>query len=290
MSTTKAQILDGKQLSAQVRAEIGEQIAAGLAAGKMRPGLATVLVGDDPASHIYVRNKRRACDETGMKNFHIELPADVGQAALLEQIHKLNNDDEVHGILVQLPLPKGLDYDENEVLATIDPAKDADGFHPANQGALMQGTPAPIPCTPKGVMRLLAESGMELKGKRAVVVGRSNIVGKPVALLLLEQHCTVTICHSRTADLAAEVANADIVVAAVGVAELVKGNWIKPGAVVLDVGINRNAEGKLVGDVEFGPAADRAGWITPVPGGVGPMTIAMLLQNTLESAWGKSLS
>jgi methylenetetrahydrofolate dehydrogenase (NADP+) / methenyltetrahydrofolate cyclohydrolase len=287
MSTTQAQILDGKQLSAQVRAQIGEQISAGLAAGKARPGLATVLVGDDPASHIYVRNKRRACDETGMKNFHIELPEGVGQAALLEQIHKLNQDDEVHGILVQLPLPKGFDYDENQVLATIDPAKDADGFHPANQGALMQGTKAPIPCTPKGVMRLLAESGMDLKGKRAVVVGRSNIVGKPVALLLLEQHCTVTICHSRTADLAAEVANADVVVAAVGVAELVKGDWIKPGAVVLDVGINRNADGKLVGDVEFAPAATRAGWITPVPGGVGPMTIAMLLQNTLESAWGE---
>ncbi len=286
MSTTQAQILDGKQLSAQVRAEIAEQISAGLAAGKPRPGLATVLVGDDPASHIYVRNKRRACDETGMQNFHIELPADVGQAALLEQIHKLNNDPEVHGILVQLPLPKGHDYDENEVLATIDPAKDADGFHPANQGALMQGTKAPVPCTPKGVMRLLAESGMELKGKRAVVVGRSNIVGKPVALLLLEQHCTVTICHSRTADLAAEVRNADIVVAAVGVAELVKGDWIKPGAVVLDVGINRNAEGKLVGDVEYSTAAQNAGWITPVPGGVGPMTIGMLLQNTLESAWG----
>jgi len=286
MSTTQAQILDGKQLSAQVRAEIAEQITAGLAAGKPRPGLATVLVGDDPASHIYVRNKRRACDETGMKNFHIELPEGVGQAALLDQIHKLNQDNEVHGILVQLPLPKGFDYDENEVLATIDPAKDADGFHPANQGALMQGTKAPIPCTPKGVMRLLAESGMELKGKRAVVVGRSNIVGKPVALLLLEQHCTVTICHSRTADLAAEVRNADVVVAAVGVAELVKGDWIKPGAVVLDVGINRNAEGKLVGDVEFAPAADRAGWITPVPGGVGPMTIAMLLENTLEACWG----
>ena len=285
MSTTQAKILDGKLLSAQVRAQIAEQISAGLAAGKPRPGLATVLVGDDPASHVYVRNKRRACDETGMKNFHIELPADVGQAALLEEIHKLNNDPEVHGILVQLPLPKGHDYDENEVLATIDPAKDADGFHPANQGALMQGTPAPIPCTPKGVMRLLAESGLELKGKRAVVVGRSNIVGKPVALLLLEQHCTVTICHSRTADLAGEVRNADIVVAAVGVAELVKGDWIKPGAVVLDVGINRNDEGKLVGDVEFAGAAENAGWITPVPGGVGPMTIAMLLSNTLEAAW-----
>ncbi|MBC8406583.1 MAG: bifunctional methylenetetrahydrofolate dehydrogenase/methenyltetrahydrofolate cyclohydrolase FolD [Planctomycetes bacterium] len=285
MSTTLAQILDGKQLSAQVRAQIGEQIQAGMGAGKARPGLATVLVGDDPASHIYVRNKRRACDETGMQNFHIELAEDVGQAALLQQIVELNLNPEVHGILVQLPLPKGFDYDENQVLATIDPAKDADGFHPANQGALMQGTPAPIPCTPKGVMQLLAESGMELKGKRAVVVGRSNIVGKPVALLLLEQHCTVTICHSRTTDLAAEVANADVVVAAVGVAELVKGAWIKPGAVVLDVGINRNADGKLVGDVEFGPAAARAGWITPVPGGVGPMTIAMLLQNTLEAAW-----
>ena len=220
-----------------------------------------------------------------MGNFHYELADDVSQAALLAKIGELNADPQVHGILVQLPLPKGFDYNEGEVLAAIDPAKDADGFHPANQGALMQGIPAPIPCTPKGVMRLLASTGMDLKGKKAVVVGRSNIVGKPVALLLLAEHCTVSICHSRTQNLAAEVAAADVVVAAVGVAQLVKGDWIKPGAVVLDVGINRDENGKLVGDVDFEGAAERAGWITPVPGGVGPMTIAMLLQNTLEAAW-----
>jgi methylenetetrahydrofolate dehydrogenase (NADP+) / methenyltetrahydrofolate cyclohydrolase len=285
MTSETAKILDGKALSALIRSEIKTQIDAGLAAGKARPGLATVLVGDDPASHVYVRNKRRACVEVGMANFHLEMAVDVGQTALLAQIEKLNADPEVHGILVQLPLPKGHDYDENAVLAAIDPNKDADGFHPLNQGALLQGKKAPIPCTPKGVMRLLSETGMDLKGRKAVVVGRSNIVGKPVALLLLAEHCTVTMCHSRTADLAAEVASADIVVAAVGVAKLVKGEWIRPGAVVLDVGINRGDDGKLVGDVEFASAQQRAGWITPVPGGVGPMTIAMLLQNTLEAAW-----
>ena len=280
-----AQILDGKALSASIRVDIRETISKGIAAGKTAPGLATVLVGEDPASAVYVRNKRRACDETGMVNFHKELPADIGQQALLDVVAELNADQAVHGILVQLPLPKGFDYDENAVLQAIDPAKDADGFHPLNQGALMQGTPAPIPCTPKGVMALLRETGIELSGKHAVVVGRSNIVGKPVSLLLLREHCTVTVCHSRTQDLAAVVGSADVIVAAVGVPELVKGNWVKPGAIVLDVGINRNAEGKLIGDVEFATAAERASWITPVPGGVGPMTIAMLLQNTLEAAW-----
>lgn len=285
MTTSAAQILDGKALAARVRAELGTQISAGLAAGKPLPGLATVIVGEDAASQVYVRNKRRACEEVGMANFHTEFPAEAGQAKLLAEVERLNADPAVHGILVQLPLPRGFDYDENAVLAAIDPNKDADGFHPLNQGALMQGHRAPVPCTPKGCMRLLAETGIETSGKKAVVVGRSNIVGKPVALLLLQQNCTVTICHSRTADLEAEVRSADIVVAAVGVAELVHGAWIKPGAVVLDVGINRGANGKLVGDVEFGPAAERAAWITPVPGGVGPMTIAMLLANTLESAW-----
>ena len=285
MQSSTAQILDGKVLAARVRAELKEQIAAGVAAGQRRPGLATVIVGEDPASQVYVRNKRRACDEVGMANFHTELPADAGQAAVLAEVAALNANPEVHGILVQLPLPKGYDYDENAVLAAIDSAKDADGFHPLNQGALMQGRRAPVPCTPKGCMRLLAETGIDPSGKKAVVVGRSNIVGKPVALLLLQQNCTVTICHSRTTDLEAEISDADIVVAAVGVAELVRGAWIKPGAVVLDVGINRNEEGKLIGDVEFAVAAERAAWITPVPGGVGPMTIAMLLSNTLESAW-----
>ncbi len=283
MTSTASNLLDGKALAASIRAELAQRIASLAAAGRPQPGLATVLVGDDPASHVYVRNKRRACDEVGMANFHVELPADAGQAAVLAEVQRLNQDPRVHGILVQLPLPKNAGYDENEVLAAIDPAKDADGFHPLNQGALMQGRPAPVPCTPKGVMRLIDHSGMKLKGCNAVVVGRSNIVGKPLALLLLARHCTVTLCHSRTTDLAAEIGRGDVVVAAVGVAQLVKGAWIKPGAVVIDVGINRNQAGKLVGDVEFEAAQPRAGWITPVPGGVGPMTIAMLLENTLEN-------
>jgi len=283
LSATPARLLDGKALSEQILNNLQLQVAEQVALGKSAPGLATVLVGNDPASHIYVRNKRRACEKVGITNIHHELDEGVGQQALLKLIDDLNASSDVHGILVQLPLPKGFDYDENEVLAAIDPSKDADGFHPFNQGALMQGRKAPVPCTPKGIMRLLDECGLDLKGKHAVVVGRSNIVGKPIALLLLERHLTVTICHSRTKDLAAEVNRADVVVAAVGVAELVRGDWIKEGAVVLDVGINRNAEGKLVGDVEFHAASQKAGWITPVPGGVGPMTIAMLLQNTFEA-------
>lgn len=282
-----AQILDGKSLAASIRSELRLEIKAGLGEGKAQPGLATILVGVDPASHIYVRNKRRACEEIGVENFHLELAEDIGQAGLLDQIEEYNQNPEVHGILVQLPLPKGYDYDENRVLETISASKDADGFHPLNQGALMQGRPAPQPCTPKAVMALLQLAGMgDLSGKKAVVVGRSNIVGKPVALMLLQRHATVTICHSRTPDLAREVGEADVVVAAVGVPELVQGHWIKPGAVVIDVGINRNEEGKLVGDVEYSSAIERAGAITPVPGGVGPMTIAMLLANTVEAAWG----
>jgi methylenetetrahydrofolate dehydrogenase (NADP+)/methenyltetrahydrofolate cyclohydrolase len=283
LSSTPARLLDGKALSEQILDSLQQQVAEKVATGRPAPGLATVLVGNDPASHIYVRNKRRACEKVGIVNIHHELEESIGQAALLQLIAELNQNPAVHGILVQLPLPKGFDYDENEVLAAIDPAKDADGFHPFNQGALMQGRKAPVPCTPKGIMRLLDESGMELQGRHAVVVGRSNIVGKPIALLLLERHLTVTICHSRTRNLAEEVGRADVVVAAVGVAGLVRGNWIKEGAVVLDVGINRNEEGKLVGDVEFHAAAQRAAAITPVPGGVGPMTIAMLLQNTFEA-------
>ncbi len=242
-----------------------------------------MLVGDDPASHIYVRNKRRACDEVGFANFHIELPAETSQELLLARLAELNADPAVHGILVQLPLPRHID--EQAVLMAVSPAKDADGFHPLNQGALLQGAASLRPCTPRGVMALIDESGCPLKGRRAVVVGRSNIVGKPVALMLLERHATVTVCHSRTADLAAEVAGADVVVAAVGVAKLVQGGWIKPGAVVIDVGMNRDENGRLCGDVDFAAAVERAAWITPVPGGVGPMTIAMLLQNTLDAAW-----
>lgn len=285
-SSSSARLLDGKSLSARLLEELQESVAKALDQGQIQPGLATVLVGEDPASHIYVRNKRRACEKVGVQSFHHELPAETGQEALLALITKLNGDPLVHGILVQLPLPKGFDYSEQDVLAAIDPSKDADGFHPFNQGALLQGRKAPVPCTPKGVMRLLEETNLELQGLHAVVVGRSNIVGKPVAMLLLEKHMTVTICHSRTKDLGAEVGRADVVVAAVGVAELIQGEWVKPGAVVLDVGINRNAEGKLVGDVDFHAAAEHASWITPVPGGVGPMTIAMLLQNTVEAAHG----
>ena len=283
-SSSSAQILDGKALSVQVLDELKATVSARIEAGKSQPGLATILVGEDPASHIYVRNKRRACEQVGVASFHHELPAETGQSQLLDLIYQLNVDQKIHGILVQLPFPKGFDYDENEILAAIDAKKDADGFHPLNQGALLQGREAPVPCTPKGVMRLLDLANLELSGLHAVVVGRSNIVGKPVALLLLARNMTVTICHSRTKDLAAEVSRADVVVAAVGVAELVQGDWMKPGAVVLDVGINRNTEGKLVGDVEFHGACQKASWITPVPGGVGPMTIGMLLQNTVEAA------
>ena len=280
------QILDGKELSLRIREEIRLEILTGLAEGKPRPGLATILVGKDPASEVYVRNKRRACEAAGLVNEHIELPADAGQQKLLQQVQAYNEDPAIHGILVQLPLPKGLDYDENQVLKTILPEKDVDGFHPFNQGALMQGNVAPRPCTPKGIMVLLKEAGLEdLSGKKAVVVGRSNIVGKPIALMLLERNATVTICHSRTKDLEAEIKSADVVVAAVGVPQLVRGEWIRPGATVIDVGINRGADGKLVGDVDFETAKKTARKITPVPGGVGPMTIAMLLGNTVEAAW-----
>ncbi|HEX9794031.1 MAG TPA: bifunctional methylenetetrahydrofolate dehydrogenase/methenyltetrahydrofolate cyclohydrolase FolD [Planctomycetota bacterium] len=278
-----ARILDGKALAAQVRSDLRVTVAQGIAAGLPQPGLATVLVGEDPASHVYVRNKRRACEETGLANFHEALPAETSQALLLARIAALNADPRVHGILVQLPLPAGID--EHIVLQAVDPAKDVDGFHPFNQGALLQGRSGLRACTPRGVMALIDHSGIDLTGKRAVVIGRSNIVGKPLALMLLERHATVVICHSRTADLPAEAAAADVLVAAVGRAGLVRGGWVKPGAVVVDVGINRNTEGKLVGDVAYAEAAGRAGWITPVPGGVGPMTIAMLLRNTVDAAW-----
>lgn len=277
-----ASILDGKALAAKTRAELKSAVDQSLSNGGPRPGLATVLVGDDPASHVYVKFKRRACEEVGFNNFHIELPSSTQQDELLEKISQLNENPEVHGILIQLPLPKH--FDESLILAAVLPQKDADGFHPRNQGALMQGQSGLRPCTPMGVMKLIEQSGIDLCGKHAVVVGRSNIVGKPVALMLLEKHATVSICHSRTSNLAEVVASADVVVAAVGRAELVKGQWIKPGAVVIDVGINRVENGSLVGDVEFTAACERASWITPVPGGVGPMTIAMLLANTLSAA------
>ena len=270
-----AQIIDGKAIAAKVRERIGSTVST-LKQQGITPGLAVVLVGDDPASRVYVGMKKKMCVELGMYSADHELPASTSEAELLALIGQLNADPRVHGILVQLPLPDHIDTDK--VLEAISPDKDADGFHPYNVGRLAIGKPTFQPCTPYGVMVMLDEIGYDLKGKEVVVVGRSNIVGKPVALMCLSRHATVTICHSRTKDLA------DVVIAAVGKAEMVKGDWIKPGAVVIDVGINRVGEKKLVGDVEYAAAAERASAITPVPGGVGPMTIAMLLQNTLESA------
>jgi len=273
--------IDGKAVAAAVRAEVRERVARLRAHGCV-PGLATILVGDDPASHVYVRNKHQACADVGIRSLKHELPADVSAAALRELIEDLGRADDVHGILLQLPLPRGLDADV--MIEAIPPGKDVDGLHPVNQGRLLAGMPGLRPCTPLGVMRLLDETGIELRGARAVVVGRSRLVGKPVALLLLERHATVTMCHSRTADLAAEVGRADVVVAAAGQPGLVRGAWIRPGATVIDVGTNRGPDGKLCGDVEFAAAVTRAGHITPVPGGVGPMTVAMLLANTVEAA------
>ena len=276
-----AQVIDGKAIAAKVRGRIAGQVEQ-LKAQGVTPGLAVVLVGEDPASRVYVGMKKKMCVELGMYSADHELPADTGEATLLELIDRLNADERVHGILVQLPLPAHIDTDK--VLEAISPLKDADGFHPYNMGRLAIGKPTFQPCTPYGVMIMLDEIGYDLTGKEVVVVGRSNIVGKPVALMCLAKHATVTICHSRTKELAEVVRRADVVIAAVGKAEMVKGDWIKPGAVVIDVGINRVGEKKLVGDVEYAAAAERASAITPVPGGVGPMTIAMLLQNTLESA------
>jgi len=276
-----AQIIDGKAVAAQVRAEVAKAVQELKATGLV-PGLTVVRVGDDPASAVYVRGKRKDSEEVGFRSVEHHLPATATQAEILALVAKLNADPTVHGILVQLPLPKGVD--ERAVLEAIDPRKDADGFHPYNVGALSIGIPGPRPCTPAGVMRLLREAGCDPKGKRALVVGRSNIVGKPMALMLLDAHATVTLAHSRTADLPGEVGRADILVAAIGKPELVKGAWVKEGAVVIDVGMNRLEGGKLVGDVEYAVAAQRARAITPVPGGVGPMTRAMLLVNTVELA------
>jgi methylenetetrahydrofolate dehydrogenase (NADP+)/methenyltetrahydrofolate cyclohydrolase len=276
-----AQIIDGKQIAAQVRAEVARAVVE-LKAKGVTPGLTVVRVGDDPASAVYVRGKRKDSEEVGFASVEHHLPATTSQRDLLALVQRLNADPAVHGILVQLPLPKGLE--ERPVLEAIDPRKDADGFHPYNVGALSIGLPGPRPCTPAGIMRLLREAGCDPKGKRALVVGRSNIVGKPMAMMLLEAHATVTVAHSRTVDLAGEVARADILVAAIGKTEMIKGAWVKPGAYVIDVGMNRLEGGKLVGDVEYAAAAERARAITPVPGGVGPMTRAMLLVNTLELA------
>jgi methylenetetrahydrofolate dehydrogenase (NADP+)/methenyltetrahydrofolate cyclohydrolase len=276
------EIIDGNAVAQAVREEVRTEVAAFRERFGLAPGLATVLVGDDPASATYVRNKRRACERCGIASFAHELPASSTQASLLSLVRELNARSEVHGILVQLPLPAQIDA--TTVVGTIDPAKDVDGLHPFNQAHLVTGLEGLRPCTPLGVMHLLDAVGTELRGARAVVVGRSNLVGKPVAFLLLERHATVTICHSRTLSLEEEVNRADVLVAAIGRAGLIRGTWIKSGSVVIDVGINRDPAGKLVGDVEFETARVRARAITPVPGGVGPMTVAMLMRNTLLAA------
>jgi methylenetetrahydrofolate dehydrogenase (NADP+)/methenyltetrahydrofolate cyclohydrolase len=275
-------IIDGKAIAAKVRAEVAAQVREIEARARVKPGLALIRVGDDPASEIYVRGKVKACLETGMAGFEHILPAQTTEAELLALVRKLNVDPHVHGVLVQLPLPKQIDADA--VLDLLAPQKDVDGFGPHSAGALFSGRKGLRPCTPLGILRLLDEAQTPLAGARALVVGRSNIVGKPVALLLLERHATVTIAHSRTAALAEEVARADVLVAAVGKAEMIRGGWVKQGATVIDVGMNRDAAGKLCGDVEFAAAAQRARAITPVPGGVGPMTIAYLLANTIQAA------
>ena len=277
-----AQLIDGKAIAQAVRTEVKGKVEEFSGRTGVLPCLATVLVGDDPASAVYVRNKGKACREVGMLSRQMNVPASTSQEELLDIVSGLNADAAVHGILVQLPLPDQID--ETRIIESIDPAKDVDGFHPVNAGRLLTGQPSFVPCTPMGILRMLDHEGVELKGKHAVVVGRSNIVGKPVALLLLSRHATVTICHSRTRDLPGVVRGADVVVAAVGKAEMVRGSWLAPGSVVIDVGINRLPDGRLVGDVAFGEAMEVAGKVTPVPGGVGPMTIAMLLQNTLEAA------
>jgi methylenetetrahydrofolate dehydrogenase (NADP+) / methenyltetrahydrofolate cyclohydrolase len=276
-----ARLIDGNALAASVRGELADRVNALKALG-VTPGLAVVLVGNDPASAVYVRNKVAACEKVGMHSVKIEYPADVAQATVLARIDELNKDASIHGILVQLPLPKH--FDSELVLEAIAPEKDVDGFHAENVGALMQGQPRFIPCTPYGVMKMLESAGTPLKGAEAVVVGRSNIVGKPMAMLLMAAGATVTVCHSQTRDLKFHTKRADILVAAVGKAKMITGDMIKPGAVVIDVGINRTADGKLCGDVDFDSAKEVAGAISPVPGGAGPMTITMLLANTLEAA------
>jgi methylenetetrahydrofolate dehydrogenase (NADP+) / methenyltetrahydrofolate cyclohydrolase len=277
-----AVILDGKATAAKERQKTALRAAAVAAKLGRKPGLAVVQVGEDPASTVYVRNKRKSCVEVGIESFAHDLPATTSEAELLALVRRLNEDERVDGILIQMPLPKGIDSDR--IMDAVDPAKDADGFHPTNTGLLAQKRPRLRPCTPYGVIRLAETYGIELKGRRAVCVGASNIVGRPMALELLLARATVTVCHTGTRDLRAEVERAEVVVAAVGKPDFVPGEWIRPGAAVFDVGINRLPNGKLVGDVGYAAAAERAGWITPVPGGLGPMTIAMLLSNTVDAA------
>ncbi len=275
-----AQIIDGKAIAQKVKDEIKEEVQK-LPQG-LQPGLAAVLVGDDPASAIYVRNKRKACDAVGIYSEEHHLPSHTSQESLLDLIDSLNKNHRIHGILVQLPLPQQIKAES--VLERVSPEKDVDGFHWMNLGKLMAGFPVFIPCTPYGIIKMLEHHKISMEGKQAVVVGRSNIVGKPIAMLLLQQNATVTICHSKTKNLQEVCRGADILIAAVGRAQMITGEMVKPGAAVIDVGINRMNSGKLTGDVEFEGASKKAGWISPVPGGVGPMTIAMLLYNTLESA------
>lgn len=277
-----AQLIDGKTISEALLTRVKAGVDARLAAGRRAPALAVVLVGNNPASEIYVRNKKRSCEKVGVRSVAFDLPASTTQAELLAIVDQVNADPAIDGILVQLPLPAHIDADA--VIERIDPKKDVDGFHPYNIGRLALKMPLLRPCTPRGVMTMLEMSGIDPKGKHAVIIGASNIVGRPMALELLLARATVTVCHSATADLAAEVRRADIVVAAVGKPGFVPGDWIKEGAVVVDVGINRLPDGKVVGDVDFAAASARASWITPVPGGVGLMTVATLLQNTLDSA------
>lgn len=276
-----AQILDGKAIAADLRKSIQEEVAAITRDGQRPPGLAVVLVGENPASQVYVRNKQKACEEVGFLSELVRLDADTKEDDLLALIDGLNQREEIDGILVQLPLPDQID--EETVIERILPTKDVDGFHPYNVGRLVLRMPLLRPCTPKGVMTMLERTGAELAGKDAVIIGQSNIVGRPMALELLMARCTITVCHSRTKDLTDKIRGADILVAAVGRPGFVQGDWIKPGAIVIDVGINRNDDGKLCGDVDFASVSKVAGWITPVPGGVGPMTIATLLENTLQA-------
>ena len=276
-----ANLIDGKAVAADVRAQAAQRVSA-LKEKGVEPALAVILVGEDPASKVYVRNKARACKECGIRSEVIRMPADTTQAALMAEIERVNNDDGIHGLLIQLPLPKQLD--EEAALAAVDWRKDVDGFHRMNAGALLNGAPSVLPCTPAGCMELLRRGGVPLDGAEAVVVGRSNIVGKPMALLLMQANCTVTVCHSHTKNLADVVRRADVVVAAIGKPKFITADMIKPGAAVIDVGINRLPDGSLCGDVDFDAVCDKAGWITPVPGGVGPMTIAMLMQNTVKAA------
>lgn len=276
-----AQLINGKELAQKLRAEVAQRAAA-LKDQGITPGLAVILVGDNPASQVYVRNKVKACEESGLHSVLEQYDASMTEAELLGRVQALNNDAAIHGILVQLPLPAHINA--QKVIEAISPAKDVDGFHMVSAGALMTGMPGFWPCTPYGCMKMLESIGFDLRGKHAVVIGRSNIVGKPMALMLLAQDATVTICHSRTPDLKAQTLQADVIVAAVGKRNILTADMVKPGAVVLDVGMNRNEAGKLCGDVDFDGVKEVAGYITPVPGGVGPMTIAMLLVNTLEAA------